>query len=120
MEQKVIDLLEKRGITADNYSRTLDEIPAPPEGVDKLLEVYYILKNTADMEYPYWYNRTWEENDGDVTVVRRAKAEAAALSHLTPTIQPYEKLVMQKTKNVRGAFPFPWVTASFLTLLQKP
>lgn len=113
MEQKVIDLLEKRGITADNYSRTLDEIPAPPEGVDKLLEVYYILKNTADMEYPYWYNRTWEENDGDVTVVRRAKAEAAALSHLTPTIQPYEKLVMQKTKNVRGAFPFPWVTASF-------
>ena len=77
------------------------------------MEIYYNLKVTADMEAPYWYNRTWWENDGDVIEVRRAKAMAACLSHITPTILPYEKLVMNKTKNVRGAFPFPWVCASF-------
>lgn len=77
------------------------------------MDTYYVLKNTVDMEIPYWYNRVWFENDGDITIVRRAKALAAAYAHCTPTIQPYEKLVMNKTRNVRGAFPFPWVTASF-------
>lgn len=112
-DQKLEELLKKRGLDMDTYDRTTDDIPAPPEGLTKLMDTYYVLKNTADMEIPYWYNRVWWENDGDVTIVRRAKALAAAYSHVTPTIQPYEKLVMQKCKNVRGAFPFPWVTASF-------
>jgi 4-hydroxyphenylacetate decarboxylase large subunit len=38
---------------------------------------------------------------------------ASCLAHITPTVLPYEKLAMGKTKNVRGAFPFPWVCASF-------
>lgn len=112
-EQKMQEVLKKRGIEIPQAEISTDDIPAPPEGVTKLLETYYTLKNTADMEIPYWYNRVWWENDGDIIEVRRAKAYAAALSNVTPTIQPYEKLVMQKCKNVRGAFPFPWVTASF-------
>lgn len=42
-------------------------------------------------------------NDGDLLEVRRAKAVAASLAHSTPTILPYEKLVMNKTKHLRGA-----------------
>ena len=112
-EKQLEELLAKRGLNMDIYDRTTEDIPAPPEKLSKLMDTYYTLKNTADMEIPYWYNRVWWENDGEVTIVRRAKAMAAALAHVTPTIQPYEKLVMQKCKNVRGAFPFPWVTASF-------
>ncbi|MEG2765833.1 MAG: pyruvate formate lyase family protein, partial [Acidaminococcaceae bacterium] len=112
-EMKLQEVLKKRGIEMSEAEISKDDIPAPPAGVTKLLETYYVLKNTADMEIPYWYNRVWWENDGDIIEIRRAKAYAAALSHVTPTIQPYEKLVMQKCKNVRGAFPFPWVTASF-------
>ena len=112
-EQKINELLKKHGLNIDVYDRTTEDIPAKPEGCDKLLDVYYVLKNTVDMENPYWFNRVWQENAGDVTIIRKAKAEAAALAHSTPTIQPWEKIVMQKTRNVRGAFPFPWVTASF-------
>lgn len=113
-EMKLQEILKGRGIEISEHEESLQiDVPEAPEGCKKLLETYYTLKNTADMEVPYWYNRVWWENAGEVTEVRRAKALAAAYAHITPTIQPYEKLVMQKTKNVRGAFPFPWVTASF-------
>lgn len=107
------DVLKSRGIDMADVDAQDYKIPEPKESTKRLMEVYYNLKVTADMEAPYWYNRAWWENDGDVTIVRRAKAMAACLSHITPTILPYEKLVMNKTKNVRGAFPFPWVCASF-------
>lgn len=112
-EEKMQEVLKKRGIEAAMSEAERSQIAPPPEGVNKLMDIYYVLKNTVDMEIPYWYNRVWWENDGDIINIRRAKAFAAALSHATPNILPYEKLVMQKTKNVRGAFPFPWVTASF-------
>ena len=85
-EQQLEELLAKRGLNMGIYDRTTEDIPAPPEGLSKLMDTYYVLKNTADMEIPYWYNRVWWENDGEVTIVRRAKAMAAALSHVTPTI----------------------------------
>ena len=117
-DEKMQEILKQRGISmVDNGEDR--KIPAPPEGVTKLLDTYYILKNSVDMEIPYWYNRVWQENNGDLTEVRRCKAMAAALSHSTPTIQPYEKVVMQKNRNVRGAFPFPWVTASFFNAQAK-
>ncbi|MGL5207338.1 MAG: 4-hydroxyphenylacetate decarboxylase large subunit [Acidaminococcaceae bacterium] len=117
-EEKMQEVLKKRGISMPDNTEDR-AIPAPPEGVTKLLDTYYILKNSVDMEIPYWYNRVWQENNGDITEVRRCKAMAAALAHSTPTIQPYEKIVMQKTRNVRGAFPFPWVTASFFNAQSK-
>ena len=113
-ESKLQDVLKSRGIdmgAVDNLQES--DIPEEKESSKKLMEIYYTLKVTADMEAPYWYNRSWWENDGDVIEVRRAKAMAACLSHITPTILPNEKLVMNKTKNVRGAFPFPWICSSF-------
>ena len=113
-ESKLQDVLKSRGIEMADVDNIKEfDIPEAKESSKKLMDIYYTLKVTADMEAPYWYNRTWWENDGDIVEVRRAKAMAACLSHMTPTILPYEKLVMQKTKNVRGAFPFPWTTASF-------
>lgn len=117
-QAKINEILEDR-----NRFRSLDvdamedyseePIPDPSPRFTKLMDIYYVLKNTIDMEYPYWYNRTWWQNDGDLPEIRRAKSEAAALSHMTPTIWPGELLVMNKTKNWRGAFCFPWVDASF-------
>ncbi|MCQ2913794.1 MAG: 4-hydroxyphenylacetate decarboxylase large subunit [Alphaproteobacteria bacterium] len=112
-EELMNELLKKHGINANSFENKEENVPEKTENCEKLLEIYYDLKNTVDMEYPYWFNRAWFENAGDVTIIRKAKAEAAALSHSTPTILPWEKLVMQKTRNVRGAFPFPWITASF-------
>lgn len=112
-EIKLEDVLKARGITVADIDTQDYQISEAKESSKKLMEIYYNLKVTADMEAPYWYNRAWWENEGDVTIVRRAKAMAACLAHITPTILPYEKLVMNKTKNVRGAFPFPWICASF-------
>ena len=92
---------------------TEEPIPDPSPRFTKLMDIYYVMKNTIDMEYPYWYNRSWWQNEGDLPEIRRAKAEAFALEHMTPTIWPQELLVMNKTKNWRGAFCFPWVDASF-------
>lgn len=111
---KLEEVLKNRGIEmAESVDAQDYKIPEAKDSTKRLMEIYYNLKVTADMEAPYWYNRTWWENDGEVTIVRRAKAMAASLAHSTPTILPYEKLVMNKTKNIRGAFPFPWVCASF-------
>ena len=113
-EIKLEEVLKMRGIDiADVVDEKEYKIPEAKESTKRLMEIYYNLKVTADMEAPYWYNRIWEGNGGDVVIVRRAKAMAGCLSHITPTILPYEKLVMNKTKNIRGAFPFPWVCASF-------
>ncbi|WP_426350069.1 4-hydroxyphenylacetate decarboxylase large subunit [Alloiococcus sp. CFN-8] len=113
-EMKLQDILKERGIDMAEVDAVLEtEVPEKKESSQKLLDVYYSLKVSADMEIPYWYNRVWWENEGDITEVRRAKAMAAALSHVTPTVQPYEKVIMNKNKFVRGAFPFPWVCASF-------
>lgn len=113
-EEKMQEILKQRGIAmheVENFDKK--DIPAAHDSFNKIMETYWDVKISIDMEDPYWYNRVWWENDGDVLIVRRAKAMAAALSHGTPTIYPNEKLVMQKTKNFRGAFPYPWVTASF-------
>lgn len=113
-EMKLEDILKARGIDDAKMDEMLDyEIPPMKESTAKLMETYYTLKVSADMEAPYWYNRVWWENDGEITEVRRAKAVAASLAHMTPTIQPGEKIVMNKCRYIRGAFPFPWICASF-------
>lgn len=119
-ESKIKEILKQRGIDASSVEDAREVIiPEPHENFKKLMEIYYTLKVSADMEIPYWYNRTWWEHDGDILEVRRARAVAAGYAHSTPTILPYEKLVMNKTKNVRGAFPFPWVVSSFFNTQAK-
>lgn len=119
-ELKLQEILKSRGITDEQLKEAQErDIPAAAESFQRIMDIYYLLKVTADMESAYWYNRVWWENDGDLLEVRRAKAVAASLSHSTPTILPYEKLVMNKTKHLRGAFPFPWVCASFFNAMAE-
>ncbi|MGO0943921.1 hypothetical protein ACTPD5_22875, partial [Clostridioides difficile] len=33
---------------------------------EDLLDVYYNTLSTADMEFPYWYNREYRKSDGDI------------------------------------------------------
>ena len=119
-ELKLQEILKARGITDEQLKEVQEQdIPAAAGSFQRIMDIYYLLKVTTDMESAYWYNRVWWENDGDLLEVRRAKAVAASLAHSTPTILPYEKLVMNKTKHLRGAFPFPWVCASFFNSLAE-
>lgn len=119
-ELKLQEILKARGITDEQLKEVQEQdIPAAAGSFQRIMDIYYLLKVTTDMESAYWYNRVWWENDGDLLEVRRAKAVAASLAHSTPTILPYEKLVMNKTKHLRAAFPFPWVCASFFNSLAE-
>lgn len=116
-EEKIRSILLARGIDSNTYSNEniehgeLEQEPTPRSR--GLRDLFYNTLSTADMEFPYWYTRTWKEFDGDITVVRRARALKSAFSHLTPNIIPGEKLVMQKTYNYRGSFPMPWLSENF-------
>jgi 4-hydroxyphenylacetate decarboxylase large subunit len=115
-EDKIKSILSAKGIDIDNNSndnshQEVEKNPTPR--ANALRDIFYNTLATADMEFPYWYNRKWRELDGEVTVVRRAKALKEAFSHLTPNIIPGEKLVMKKTRHYRGSFPMPWLSESF-------
>lgn len=113
-EARVQEILKRRGLDVSEMGNFVDEeVKAPSPRFTNLINIYYSMKNTIDMEYPYWYNRVWWENEGDITEIRRAKAEAAGLTHMTPTILPGELIYGNKTRNFRGAFCFPWIDASF-------
>lgn len=113
-EARVQEILKRRGLDVAAMGDFVDqEVKDPSPRFTNLINIYYAMKVSIDMEYPYWYNRVWWENDGDITEIRRAKAESAGLTHMTPTILPGELLFGNKSRNFRGAFAFPWIDASF-------
>ena len=91
------------------------EIKLEPKARTKWLmdSLFYQSFSTANTEFPYWYTRKFEECDGDVLEVRRAKALACAYAHTTPTVYPKDLLPGRKTSYLRGGFPMPWLTNSF-------
>jgi 4-hydroxyphenylacetate decarboxylase large subunit len=91
--------------------REINKEPSPR--AKRLREIYYDTLSTANIEFPYWYSRRYNELEGEVDVVRRAEALKSAFSHLTPNIIPGEILVMQKTNYYRGSFPMPWLSEGF-------
>lgn len=116
-EAKIKSILTANGINGNNRANKKaeqeDSLREPTPRAKALRDIFYNTLGTADMEFPYWYNRKWKELDGEVTVVRRAKALKEAFSRMTPNIIPGEKLVMQKTCHYRGSFPMPWLSESF-------
>ena len=112
-EARVQEILKRRGLTTPVDNFTEADVPEPTERFTKLINIYYAMKNTVDMEIPYWYNRVWWENEGDVIEIRRAKSLRCGPFPHDPHDLARRKLVMNKTKNWRGASPFPWVDASF-------
>lgn len=55
---KLEDVLKMRGIEMADVVDSKDyKIPEAKESTKRLMEIYYNLKVTADMEAPYWYNR---------------------------------------------------------------
>jgi 4-hydroxyphenylacetate decarboxylase large subunit len=116
-EAKIKSILAAKGINSTNYfsenAAKDHERKEPTPRAKALRDIFYNTLGTADMEFPYWYNRKWKELDGEVTIVRRAKSLKEAFSRTTPNIIPGEKLVMQKTRHYRGSFPMPWLSESF-------
>ncbi|WFD09330.1 4-hydroxyphenylacetate decarboxylase large subunit [Tepidibacter hydrothermalis] len=126
-KMKLEDILASKGLSINYQSggNAPDDMvdreikKEPTDRAKKLRDIYYNTLSTTDIEFPYWYNRKWKELDGEVTVVRRARALKEAFSHLTPNIIPGEKLVMQKTYNYRGSFPMPWLSEGFFVANQN-
>ena len=115
-QARINEILEKRNKSLDvdilaGYQE--EPIPEPSPRFTKLINLYYQMKNTLDLEYTYWFNRAWWQAEGDLPEIRKAKATAAAQSHMTVSIWPGELLVGNKTRFWRGAFPYPWIDASF-------
>ncbi|MGA2461709.1 MAG: 4-hydroxyphenylacetate decarboxylase large subunit [Candidatus Bathyarchaeia archaeon] len=80
---------------------------------------YLQTKSSASVEFPYWYTRRWNELEGEIPLVRRAKALSYAYSHLTPSIFQGELLVMERTVYLRGSFPMPWLSQTYLIETEK-
>lgn len=85
----------------------------PHPRVKKLKDIFMDTLSSANNEFSYWYTREYVKNDGEIPVVRRAKALKRAFSNLTPVIFPGEKLVMHKASYFRGSFPMPWLSEGF-------
>ncbi|WP_252229681.1 4-hydroxyphenylacetate decarboxylase large subunit [Clostridium sp. ZBS15] len=118
---KLADILAEKGLPinfqfggdAPEEMTTREVQKEPTPRAKRLREIYYDTLSTANTEFPYWYNRRWNELEGEVDIVRRAESLKCAYSHLTPNIIPGEKLVMQKTNYYRGSFPMPWLSEGF-------
>ncbi|WP_027623090.1 4-hydroxyphenylacetate decarboxylase large subunit [Clostridium lundense] len=120
-ETKLAEILAAKGLPInfqaggkapeEMVDREIKKEPTPR--AKRLRDIYYDTLSSANTEFPYWYNRRWNELEGEVTIVRRAEALRCAYSHLTPNIIPGEKLVMQKTNYYRGSFPMPWLSEGF-------
>jgi 4-hydroxyphenylacetate decarboxylase large subunit len=78
-----------------------------------LMALYLSAMCSSDTEFPYWYSRAYEEADGEVQEVRRAKALACAFAHITPSVYPKDLMPGGKSKYLRGGYPMPWLTNSF-------
>ncbi|MBB6215130.1 4-hydroxyphenylacetate decarboxylase large subunit [Anaerosolibacter carboniphilus] len=115
--EKIMEILSQKGLPGKNHKEggmTQREVKKEPKERTKYLrDIYYDTLSTSNVEFPYWYTRKWNELDGEISVIRRAEALKCAFSHLTPTIYPKEKLVMQKTNYYRGSFPMPWLSEGF-------
>jgi len=88
-------------------------VKKPTKRAGVLRDRFFNAKSSVNVEFPYWYTRKWDEQDGDVTIVRRAEALKAAFEHLTPVIYPGELLVMGKAAYLRGSHPMPWLSEAF-------
>lgn len=120
-ETKLAEILAAKGLPInfqaggkapeEMVDREIKKEPTPR--AKRLRNIYYDTLSSANTEFPYWYNRRWNELEGEVTIVRRAEALKCAYSHLTPNIIPGEKLVIQKTNYYRGSFPMPWLSEGF-------
>ena len=52
---KVQEILRRRGLDVSEVGNFADQEIAPAsERFNKLINIYYVMKNTIDMEYPYW------------------------------------------------------------------
>jgi 4-hydroxyphenylacetate decarboxylase large subunit len=86
---------------------------SPGDRANNARELYFEVKSSASVEFPYWYTRRWEELEGEIPIVRRGEAMKSAFEHLTPVIYPGELLVMGKAAYLRGSYPMPWLSEAF-------
>ena len=98
MARKLVDVLEEQGMSLNLQAGG----EAPKEMVDrevkegateraaKLKDIYLQTLSSVTCEFPYWYNRVFQANEGDIMEVRRGRALKAGFEHLTPSIYPGE------------------------------
>ena len=118
MAKKLADVLKEAGLGAVSSTEGTAIVDReirnqPGERVLAQRELFMNTLSSANNEFPYWYSREYFKHDGEIMVVRRAKALKVAFSHLTPVIYPGERLVMRRAAFFRGSFPMPWLSCGY-------
>lgn len=122
---RLADILREKGIGLNHRhgggasgdaptDREVFPVQASPRA-RKLMDMYYATLASTSTEWTYWYTRAYDRAEGDIPIMRRARALAAAFAHATTTIYPGEIIVGGKTGYLRGSFPMPWLIQVFFT-----
>lgn len=69
----------------------------------KLKERLLNVRCMLDPQFSILYTEEWKKAEGEPLLIRRARAYKYAIENITPEIQPYELITMQKTRYMRGA-----------------
>lgn len=121
MARKFVDVLKEQGMSLNLHvgGEAPEELVEreikrePTQRAAKLRDIYLQTLSSVSCEFTYWYSRAFQEADGDVMEVRRARALKCAFAHTTVTIYPGELLVGGKAQYYRGSFPLPWLSEGF-------
>lgn len=104
---------------AEFISREVKGQPST-ERSKRVKQGYLDARMMLDPEFSILYTKKWRECEGqDALLIRRAKAYAYAIENITPVILPDDKIVMQKTRYMRGAPPYLQYSQKFYPAMME-
>lgn len=102
----------------ENITENISYEPTTDRGKklrNRLLEARCML----DPEFSIFYTEEWKRSEGEPILIRRGRAYKYAIENITPVIQPYELITMQKTRYMRGAPVYLQYSQKFYTHMIK-
>ena len=109
------DIYNYYGTKPETGIQTREIKKAPTHRVEKSRQRYFETKSSASFEFPYWYTRRWEDLEGEVPIIRRARSIEGRIRtfnscYITRGITGYEKSkfftwFLSHAMAVRSIFP---------------
>ena len=118
-EKVVNDFVQTYGEQPEYVSERENQGQQSPRS-KKQREQFFTTKSSINHEFPYWYTRQYMQDDGEIPVIRRARALKAAFSHLTPVIYPGELQVIKKARYFQGLISVALVDRIRLFARRRP
>lgn len=99
--------------------RELPEDSKVSSRVADFKQQYLETMRSMDMEFGYWYTRTWDELAGEPFMIRRGKALRKGFESLHPMIRPGELLPIGRSRYIRGASLNFWTNNRVVDTLEE-